>query len=320
MSPGKMNEGEIDIDVPLVRRLLASQFPRWSNLQVERVPSTGTDNAIFRLGPDMSVRLPRIHWAVELVDKEYKWLPRLAPRLPLAIPIPLAKGAPAEGYPWPWAVYRWLEGENATIVRIADLPQAAADLAQFITALQEIDPTGGPEAGPRNFYRGVPLANLDRRIRALITSLDGILEPRELTDVTAAWEAAVGAPEWTGPSVWVHGDLHSHNLLAVDGRLSAVIDFGCLGVGDPACDLAPAWSLFSGESRDAFREAVGADDATWERGKGWALRWLGALANYRDTNPVLAAIARRTIDEVLADEAGAEPTPTRRGKAKEQGT
>jgi aminoglycoside phosphotransferase (APT) family kinase protein len=296
---GKMHADEVETDASLVRRLLAAQFPQWADLPITPVPSAGTDNAIYRLGDDMAVRLPRIHGATEQVDKEHRWLPRLAPLLPLAIPVPLAKGTPGEGYPWHWSVYRWLEGENATIERIADPRQAATELAQFIAALQRIDPTGGPPPGPHNFSRGVPLAMRDPLTRAAIANLHGTLDADA---VTAAWEAALQAPAWRRPPVWIHGDLQSGNLLAVQGRLSAVVDFGGLGVGDPACDLIVAWNLLSAETRDVFRAALPVDDATWARGRGWALSvGLIALPYYQSTNPVLAGIARRAIDEALAD-------------------
>jgi aminoglycoside phosphotransferase (APT) family kinase protein len=247
----------------------------------------------------MAVRLPRIHWATEQVNKEHRWLPTLAPLLPLAIPVPLAKGTPGEGYPWHWSIYRWLDGENATIERIADPRQAATELAHFIAALQRIDPTGGPPPGPHNSSRGVPLATRDSHTRTAIEALQGIIDADA---ATAAWEAALQAPVWPGPPVWIHGDLQSGNLLAVEGRLSAVIDFGCLGVGDPACDLIVAWNLLSAETREVFRAALAVDDATWARGRGWALSvGLIALPYYQSTNPVLAGISRYAIDEALAD-------------------
>jgi aminoglycoside phosphotransferase (APT) family kinase protein len=298
-----MHEDEVDTDAALVRRLLAAQFPQWADLPIRPVLSAGTDNAIYRLGADMAVRLPRIHWATGQVDKEHQWLPRLAPLLPLAIPVPLAKGAPGEGYPWHWSVCRWLEGENATVERLADLRQAAMDLAQFVAALQRIDATGGPPPGPHNFGRGEPLAARAAPTRKAIAALEeqGTLDTGA---VTAAWEAALRAPAWRGSPVWIHGDLSSGNLLARQGRLSAVIDFGGLGVGDPACDLMVAWTLFSGESRDAFRAALAVDEATWARGRGWALSWaLIFIPYYLDTNPVGVAHARRAIDEVLSDHA-----------------
>lgn len=299
MSAGKMHVDEVDTDVSLVGRLLAAQFPEWAGLSIEPVHSAGTDNALYRLGDDMAVRLPRIEAAAGHVDKEQQWLPRLAPRLPLAIPAPLAMGTPGDGYPWRWSVYRWLEGENATIERIADPSQAALDLARFIAALHRIDPTGGPPPGPHNFFRGVPLAMRDAPTRAAIASLDGILDT---SAAMAAWDATLQVPAWHGPPAWIHGDLQSGNLLAVDGRLRAVIDFGGLGVGDPACDLMVAWNLLSGEARDVFRAALQVDDATWARGRGWALSvGLIALPYYQSTNPVLAGISRYAIEEVLAD-------------------
>jgi aminoglycoside phosphotransferase (APT) family kinase protein len=299
MSAGKMHFDEVYVDVTLVSQLLAAQFPQWVDLSIEPVHSAGTDNAIYRIGEDMAVRLPRIEGATGQVDKEHQWLPRLAPHLPLAIPVPLAKGIPGEGYPWYWSVYLWLEGETATFERIADPGQAARDLAQFVAALQRIDPVGGPSPGAHNSFRGVSLSTRDSETCAAIASLDNMLD----TDaVTAAWDAALQAPAWHGPPVWIHGDLSPLNLLVEHGRLSAVIDFGCLGMGDPACDLQVAWNLLSAVTRDVFHAALPVDDATWARGRGWALSvGLIALPYYQSTNPVLAGIARRAIDEVLAD-------------------
>ncbi|MDQ0900759.1 aminoglycoside phosphotransferase family protein [Paenibacillus sp. V4I7] len=288
---------EIVIDLALVKRLIAAQFPQWADHRIQPVESAGTDNTIYRLGEDMTVRLPRVEWAIAQVEKEHRWLPKLAPLTPLSIPTPLAMGMPAEGYPCRWSVYRWLEGENATIGRIDNPHQAATALGQFVAALQRIDPAGGPAPGPHNSGRGVPLAMRDASVRNAIATLNNMLD----TDVaTAAWEAALQAPVWQGKAVWLHGDLHPGNLLVEQGRLTAVIDFGTLGVGDPACDLMVAWTLLSAENRDLFRAALTVDDATWARGRGWALSFgLIAFAYYLDTNPVLAAISRRAIDEVL---------------------
>jgi aminoglycoside phosphotransferase (APT) family kinase protein len=300
MFASKMHVDEVDIDVALVGRLLAAQFPQWAVLPIEPVHSAGTDNALYRLGSDLTVRLPRIEGGTGQVDKEHRWLPRLAPHLPLTIPAPLALGTPGEGYPWQWSVYRWLEGDNATIERIAGPGQAARDLAYFIATLQRIDPAGGPSPGAHNSFRGVPLSTRDAETRAAIAELSGMLDTGA---VTAAWDAALQAPAWGGPPVWIHGDLSPLNLLVERGQLSAVIDFGCLGVGDPACDLQVAWNLLSAESRDVLRAALPVDDATWARGRGWALSVeLIALPYYQSTNPVLAGIARRAIDEVLADQ------------------
>jgi aminoglycoside phosphotransferase (APT) family kinase protein len=299
MSAGKMHADEVDIDVALMSRLLVAQFPQWADLPIKRVHSAGTDNALYRLGSDMVVRLPRIEAATGQVDKEQQWLPKLAPHLPLAVPVPLALGIPGEGYPWHWSIYRWLEGENATIERIADFGQAARDLAHFIAALQQIDPTGAPLPGVHNSFRGVPLSMRDAETRAAIAALDGILDTHT---VRAAWETALQAPAWQGSPIWIHGDLSPLNLLIQRGQISAIIDFGCLGVGDPACDLQIAWNLLSVETRDIFRATLSVDDATWARGRGWALSvGLIALPYYQTTNPALTAIARRAIAEVLAD-------------------
>lgn len=289
-----MHADEIAIDARLVRRLLAAQFPEWADLPAARVPSAGTDNAIYRLGDDIAVRLPRTQWATGQVEREHEWLPRLAPHLPLAIPTQLAMGTPAEGYPWNWGVYEWLEGDNATHDHIADLDRAATDLARFIAALQRIDPTGGPREGRS---RGVPLAERDGPTRAAIAALHGVLDTGA---VTSLWEKALRAPMWPGPDVWLHGDLNEGNLLARDGRLCAVIDFGTMAVGDPACDLMVAWTLLTAKTRELFRAALPFDDATWVRGRGWALSWaLIVLPYYKDTNPGLCRIADYTINEIL---------------------
>jgi aminoglycoside phosphotransferase (APT) family kinase protein len=300
MSNGKMHADEVDIDASLVRRLLAAQFPQWAALPIAPVPSAGTDNAIYRLGDDLAVRLPRIGWASEQADFEREWLPRLAPHLPLAISVPLAIGEPGEGYPWRWAIYRWLPGEAATIERLADPDQTARDLARFIIALRQIDITGGPRPEPGQ--RGAPLATRDAETRAAIDSLRGILDADDLRDVTAAWDEALQAPIWDGPPMWLHGDLQAGNLLIVEGRLSAVIDWGALGVGDPACDHQIAWNFFSAGPRGAFRAALQDDDAAWARGRGWALSVaLIALPYYLHTSPPIAERSRYTIAEVLAD-------------------
>ncbi len=298
MAAGKMHADEVETDAALVRRLLAAQFPQWSELPITPVRSAGTDNAIYRLGDDLAVRLPRIHWAVGQVHKEHQWLPRLAPFLPLAVPVPVVMGAPAAGYPWHWSVYRWLPGANTTLEGIADPCQAALDLAQFIAALQRIDTTGGPLAADHNL-RGGPLATRDTATREALAALQGMIDGAA---ATAVWEAALQAPPWHRAPVWFHGDLLVGNLLFERGRLSAVIDFGGLGVGDPACDLMLAWSLFAGESRDVLRAALAVDDATWTRGRGHALsQALIFIPYYMDTNPVGVGNARRMIDAVLAD-------------------
>ena len=296
---GMMHDDEIHIATSLVSRLIAGQFPEWAGLPIEPLNSAGTDHAIFRLGGEMAVRLPLRLVAAEQVEKENRCLPSLAPHLPFGVPVPLTLGMPAESYPYRWCVCRWLEGENAVVAPIADLGQAAMALAQFVSALHKIDPTGGPRPGTHNFFRGVPLASRDAQTRAAIASLHGMLYSNA---VMGAWEAAVRAPAWHAPPVWVHGDIHAGNLLVQQGRISAVIDFGGLGVGDPACDLMVGWTLLSAETRRMFRSALASDDATWARARGWALSVaLTALPYYLHTNPVLVALSRRAIDQVLAD-------------------
>lgn len=298
MPVGKVHIDEVDINASLVRRLVTAQFPQWAGLPVKPVEFDGWDNTTFHLGEEMSIRLPSAQAYAAQVEKEHRWLPRLAPLLPLPIPAPLAMGVPGEGYPWHWSVYRWLEGESATIERIADLRQFAIALGHFLTVLQSIDPTGGPPPGPHNFYRGGPLTIYDAETRQAIVDLDGQIDADAVTDV---WEAALNAT-WHDSPVWLHGDIAAGNLLVKGGQLCAVIDFGCSGVGDPACDLTIAWTLLSGESREAFCAALPVDSATWARGRGWAL-WKGliTLAEHINTNLLVAGKARRVIDEVLAD-------------------
>ncbi len=294
-----MHAEEVDIDLPLVRALLAAQFPAWAYLPIRAVGPFGTDNVLYRLGADMVVRLPRRVQDVATLIKERTWLPRLAPLLPLAIPTPLAHGMPGSGYPLEWSIYRWLDGESANLAPIADLRRAATDLAAFITEPQSIDTTGGPR--PENdSARGVPLARRAAATRAAIAALH---EEVDTVRVTASWEAALRAQAWHGPPVWFHGDLDARNLLVTNGRLSAVIDFGCLGVGDPACDVMVAWKLFTPAARHSFRTLLAVDEATWARSRGWALsQALLILAYYTpETNPVLVGEAKRWVANVLAD-------------------
>ncbi|QSE88042.1 aminoglycoside phosphotransferase family protein (plasmid) [Rhodococcus pseudokoreensis] len=294
-----MHDDEIEVDVVRVRRLLQEQFPEWAHLSIEPVRSAGTDNAMFRLGEALVVRLPRTPAAVAQVEKEHRWLPALAPLLPLPVPIPVAVVVAGVGYPWPWSVYRWLDGENATNAPPADSHHAALELAGFVNALHRIDTTNGPLPGSHNFNRGVPLVQRDAPTRSAIESLRGVLDTRA---VERAWDAALNAPGWSTEAVWIHGDLQSGNLLTRRGRLTAVIDFGGLGIGDPACDCMVGWTLFGPQARKVFRDALAVDDTTWARGRGWALSvGLIALPYYQGTNPALATVARRGIEAVLAD-------------------
>jgi len=292
-----MHADELDVTASLVRTLVARQFPQWAELPVEDVLPRGTDNRLFRLGDELVARLPCRERTVATLVRERECLPRLAARLPLDVPVPLAVGAQADGYPWTWSIYRWLDGSNAAESPIADLGHCAHELAGFLLALRRIDPSGGPAAGEGNFSRGAPLALLDARVRASLAALADAVDAGALT---AAWDEAVAAPEWEGAPVWVHGDLDARNLLVRNGRATAVVDWGCVAVGDPACDVAVAWKVLSGDARDEFRRALSVDDATWARARGWVVyQAAGALSYYTDeTNAALVAEARRWLSEL----------------------
>ncbi|MFJ9848128.1 aminoglycoside phosphotransferase family protein [Streptomyces sp. NPDC101150] len=298
MSTGRMHPGQHPIDDELVRRLIAGQFPQWAGLALERFPSGGTVNAMYRLGDGMVVRLPLVKGGAKDVSMEQEWLPRLAPRLPTAIPTVLGAGGPGEGYPWPWSVFGWLPGENAEVGAVREPVPLAKDLAGFVAAMRHITLPGAPVA-----HRGGPLASLDASTRAAIGELRGL--PQENVDCDAAaavWMDALRAPDWDGPPVWLHADLMPGNLLVDGGRLTSVIDFGCMGVGDPACDLFPAWNLLPPDAREVFRDALGVDDATWYRGRARTLsQALIALPYYRKTNPTMAHNARHVIGAVLGE-------------------
>ena len=291
-------DGRAGIDAGLVQRLIATQFPQWRDLPVRPVKLDGWDNRTYRLGDEMTVRLPTAVGYTPAIDKEDRWLPILAPSLPVPVPEPLAKGAPGEGYPFSWSIRGWLDGTTASVERINDLSAFATSVAEFILALQRIDATDGPQAGAHSFYRGAPPVHYDDETRRSLTALNGRIDTEK---ASAVWDAALEAA-WHGPPVWFHGDIASGNLLVKDGRLAAVIDFGTSGVGDPACDLVIAWTMFSAESREAFRSAVAQDSDTWARARGWALwKALITLADDIDTNETRAAVNRRVIAEVLAD-------------------
>jgi aminoglycoside phosphotransferase (APT) family kinase protein len=285
---------EVRIDAPLVRRLVSAQFPQWAQLAVSPVESSGWDNEIYRLGDDLAVRLPRRRIGAGHTEKEHSWLPVLGPQLPLAVPVPVGKGVPGEGYPWRWTVCPWLPGQNAAVTPVADMSRLVMSLAGLVQALRAIDPAGGPVSE----FRDGPLVGRDPAIRTAVAELWRRLDVHPLL---AVWEKALAAPAWTGPPVWIHGDLHPANLLISNDELTAVIDFGLLGVGDPACDLIVAWTYLSGETRQAFRAALAVDDPAWARGQGWALDLGLRVAAYAADNPVLGAIGRHTIAELLAD-------------------
>lgn len=288
-----MHDDEVETDAELVRRLLVSQHPQWADLHIERVASAGTDNAMYRLGDDLAVRLPRIHWSVDSVTKEQHWLPVLAPQLPLALPLPRATGDPERLFPYPWSIVRWLPGQVAELGSLEDPVQAALDLAAFVQALQAVDPAGGPK-----HHRGYPVRLQEQAVRDGIAGLRGELDGDAVAE---AWSRVTSAPDYDGAPVWFHGDLAYLNLLAQDGKLSGVIDWGTCGVGDPAIETIIAWSLFPPDARNAYRDALEIDDDTWERGKGWVLTGVFGIPYYRDTNPLLVEDKIRAIEAVLAD-------------------
>ena len=291
---GRMHADEADIDTGLVHRLLTDQFPRWADRVIRPVASSGTDNAMFRLGDELAVRLPRVSRAAADIDVERRWLPALAPHLPVAIPEIVAVGEPVDDLPWRWTVNRWLPGSNPRVDALTEPEDLAIDLAEFITALRAVDPAEGPKLG-----RSGPLSDRDDATRAAITASAGLVDTDGLHGIWAEQVTVPGSP----PPAWAHGDLSPGNVLIDQGRLRAVIDFGAFGVGDPTVDLVIAWNLLPAAARPILREALDVDDATWARGQGWALSIAAIqLPYYVDTNPALAANARHVLGQILADQ------------------
>jgi aminoglycoside phosphotransferase (APT) family kinase protein len=295
MAPSRMHAGQVDTDADLVRRLLGEQFPAWAGLPVTPVASFGTDHDIYRLGDDLAVRLPRVAYAVGQLDLEARWLPVLAPQLPVAVPAPVGIGVPGEGYPLRWSVVSWVPGRDAADGR-GDAEQVAVDLASFVRALQTIPTAGAPPR--RTGARGAPLAELDASVRRALDELDDRVDQRA---VRRAWEEALAAPA-SEAAIWVHGDLLPGNLLVAGGRLTGVIDFGALGVGDPAVELLAAWNVFTGAARERYRRDLDVDDAGWLRGRGWAIaQAVIALPYYWETNQGMVRQGRRALAELLGD-------------------
>lgn len=287
-----------DITVDLVSRLIAEQFPEWADLPVRPVDVDGWDNATFRLGETMSARLPSAEDYAAAIEKEHRWLPVLARHLPLPIPAPLALGTPGCGFPRAWSVYQWLDGDPVTEETVTDMPQLAADLADFLGALYEIDPAGGPGPGLHNWYRGGPLTVYDEGTRKALAGLKGHIDTGLAAEV---WQAALDCPI-DGPPVWFHGDAQPGNLLQRDGRLSAVLDFGTSGIGDPSCDTTIAWTFLSGESARVFKERLPVNAATWVRGRGWAI-WKAMIVLVRalENDPEDAVYTKAVIEKIFAD-------------------
>ncbi|MFI7386342.1 aminoglycoside phosphotransferase family protein [Streptomyces sp. NPDC049813] len=287
------------IDTALTRALVDSQFPHWAGLPLERVEPGGSDHVIHRLGRELAVRLPQHKGPVGSLAKEFTWLPRLAPHLPLAVPTPVAQGRPDLGYPWPWSVFRWHEGETATVRGLGDSTSAAVELAQFLRELWGCAGVVRPAPDAAVRLRTQPLSSRDRSTRAAIERTADVFDTGTMT---AVWQAALAADPWDRPPVWCHGDFHTGNLLTRRGRLTAVIDFGGLAFGDPAADLMMAYTLMAAPGRTAFHAALDVDEATWTRGLGWGLAsGLSAYTAYARASPRIAAATTRQISAVLDD-------------------
>lgn len=286
------------INEKLVHQLISDQFPNWKNLAVKSVLHQGWDNRTYRLGEELLVRLPSGEQYSNQVEKEYQWLPKLAPLLPLTIPKPLALGKPSEIFPWYWSVNRWLPGESAIYSKIDDLSEFAACLAHFLKSLQKIDTTNAPRPGAQNFYRGGDLKNYDIEARKAIMCLVGKINVAKAREI---WENAI-LTEWKGFPLWVHGDISPGNLLTQNGKLTAVIDFGQLSAGDPACDLAIAWTFFEGKSRELFRSILSLDDNTWLRARAWTLwKFMIVAAGMTQWNAAEAEMPFQIINTVIED-------------------
>lgn len=307
-----MHTNEIPTSPELVRQLLADQFPAYADLEIAAVPSAGTDNALFRLGDELSVRMPRIGWAVDSITREYRWLPALAPQLSLPIPQPIAIGEPGNGYPCAWTICRWLPGTNPPVGATPNPEDLAIRLARFLRSLQAVDTTDAPRC-----CRGIPVSRRDEEVRGAVAELieiqatgspeDPAVAPIldiDLGEVLATWGQDMAAEDWDKPPVWIHADLSPLNVLCdTDGQLSAVIDFGTLGIGDPAVDAYGAWNLLDGPSREVFRSEIGFDDNTWARGRAWALSIaLLQLPYYYRTNPGLTAVSHQVLGQILGND------------------
>jgi aminoglycoside phosphotransferase (APT) family kinase protein len=291
----QMHKDEVGVDDPLVRALLQDQFPHWADKSLLRLPDSGTDNAIYRLGDDMGIRLPRIHSAEAQIEKERRWLGKLAEGLPSPVPVPLAVGRPGHGYPFPWLIYPWLDGTSLDRTSVDNWEYLAQEIAAFVLALEELPTQGGPP--PRR--RGTPMEPFDEAVQWGLRQLDGQIDVDQGLRV---WQSALEVGPWPHEPVWVHGDLLPGNILVRDDRLSGVIDWSGAGVGDPACEAMLAWSLPS-DARRTFRLALGFDDATWARARGWVVeQTVFYIPYYAKSLPHAVKQAQARLNEALYDE------------------
>ena len=291
---------QVKITPSLVTNLISIQFPKWAHLSIREVEPNGWDNKTFRLGDEMSVRLPSGDRYAANVEKEQQWLPKLAMHLSTPIPLPIAMGKPSNDYPWHWSIYKWLEGESLNSLHVDDvhLEAIAAELAQFLSELHLVNTADAPTSGAHNFFRGACPTVYDVEMRSTIDVLHDLID---VAGVTSAWERAI-ASKWTNPPVWIHGDLSSGNILIRDNKLHAIIDFGCMGVGDPACDLVIAWTLLKNKSRKTFKSLLKLDADTWARARGWAL-WKAVITidKLKDRSSAEYMKQQQIISEILEE-------------------
>jgi len=288
------------ITIELAKKLIANQFPEYANLDIVSVEKQGHDNRTYRLGPDLLIRMPVAGSYALKVPKEHKLLPKLSSQLSINIPEPIKIGAPSKDYPYPFSIYKWLEGQSANHLTIDDtiLESIALQLANFLKELELIDEVDGPTPGQHNWWRGDHISIYDKGAREQIAHLADVIDRNEALDL---WIKAC-ATKWHKPSVWIHGDFSSGNILIKDNKLSGVIDFGGMGIGDPACDLVIAWTFLKDKSRSIFKESIDLDDATWLRAKAWAL-WKATfeLCQINDKNSNEARLQKNIISSVLND-------------------